>query len=405
GILEIAFTLLILLSFYGTFFIRSFRKDLICFKGPILSLVWVFILFLVFNTFVSVYNEVNMIEWFRGMAPFVLFFVSLFIVANQFRDTASVNELFFVFILSCLIYSTKGLCLLLNSPIVESGDIYISAKYETIKAQNIYQVLRVASAGLLFSVIYFSEKLTRFKSRFYIATFIVISVSILFSYSRGLMLSFLIVSIIGGAFLVKKYKLPGFLKKWNFYYFAIVSVLVIATFFIYSQRASDILFAHVSASVGSIKSLFDFSNSYSFAGRLQEHREVLSYIMDNPLMGYGLGYEIPYFLRDGSFYKNVSSTHNMISYLLLFTGAIGTAIYLWLLANIIFGLKRMARTDNSDIKGIANGLILGVMMVLIYVQFNPFFKNLSYNLFLGIVAGVAVNGHRLIQGSEANKGQ
>jgi len=397
GIIEILFAFFIILAALGTIIKGLMKPRLVLLRNVTLFALGVFIIWLVINSFISFSNEVSMNSWMRAIAPMILLFLVAFIVTNEFKELDKIRELTLVFVLSSILFASKVMFGYILSPFLDIYNFYQSIKFEIITPQQIYQVFRLASIGLLFGIVWFSRGTKR--EKFYLYSLLFILLTILLTFSRGMILSGVIIIAGGTAFLYKKYGLPvgrnrlrfGLIDKFVIA-ILILSVLIGVLYYAELRQTGTNLFNSIS---NSIALLFSSEESQAIPVRLLEYKVFWSYYIQKPIAGYGLGYEIPYYFADGTLFKYVSYTHNLFTYSLLFTGFVGTLILIGLFLSVIKNLTKSMKTNSPEIQGISCGFLLAFLAVLLYLQFNPFFKNLSFNLFFGITIGISVNLERL----------
>lgn len=127
--------------------------------------------------------------------------------------------------------------------------------------------------------------------------------------------------------------------------------------------------------------------------RLQETQTALDRIARHPVVGYGLGYRIPFRGLPGVpgevAHAETTFLHNGYLFLLLKLGAVGLAVFLWFLWRLVRvqWIVADALRDPGD-KGLAFGFLLSVVGIAVMSVTTSKFADAPTTLFLGVFSGI-----------------
>lgn len=124
----------------------------------------------------------------------------------------------------------------------------------------------------------------------------------------------------------------------------------------------------------------------TFLSRINEYQVAYSYFLKKPLFGAGIGikHEINFPLSNGQYlHKNVGYIHNWIFYWLMVGGIVGLIFYISVLILPIFYLARLP----SDLYLIKFFTISTLLTLSVYALFFAVFRLLTFNLILATVWG------------------
>jgi hypothetical protein len=400
GFVEAFFAILLLGALFGSALKSLITGDFRLIGSRLILLLWTFFFVVLAGAVTNYCNEIPLRSLFRAVAPVGILVISAMFVANEFRTHKDVRSLIVVFIIASLIFSAKNLIMLTLSHVTEVENVYQSVKFDIITPQQSYQVFRLAGGVLLIGVLWRWQHIQRIRKVLLKLSFVVIISSIMVTFSRGMILSFLFTAILSIFYLYRRYGMPkNFFSLRHMDPVSLMGVVVIGVviiFLMYSEWIKIVVKLGYPI-LESILRLFYDEKSYAISSRMLEHIIFLQDFQEAPIFGHGVGYEIPYYFPDGTLFKYVSYTHNMFTYLLLYTGVFGTSIFVVLVASSLVKLLKLSRSRFAEMQGIAGGMIFSALAVLLYVQFNPFFKGISFNLFLGIAIGIASNCGRFLR--------
>lgn len=123
--------------------------------------------------------------------------------------------------------------------------------------------------------------------------------------------------------------------------------------------------------------------------RLAEFRAVLKIFEESPLLGKGLGFEYS-FSPGPQLLWTVRFTHNIVSYFLLTTGAVGLLLLLWLGLTAVLEFARGFKRFNKEETGLLMGFALVWLSLSLYTLVNTVFLWADYFLLLSVLTAAAI---------------
>lgn len=376
GIVEILFVGLYVLVMSSWILKTIFTGKDLLFNSLILKILSVFILICFLSIFKSLLNNISMESWGRGFFPFLMLLLS-FSIAREFKSTKDTWLLLSAFILSNLLYSLQTwLPLFLNFP-----SLFSSNPISTIRSTlppYAWQNLPLAGFALLIGL---SKYLPKGRLRLFLKLLaIFFGLTVLITFSRS-MISAMIVTLLF-SFVIS--------INWRNLSKRFVQALIILVILI--------LFSLIIIRFTPLSPLFtDFLSRFTFLTtneatpvivRLIDYNVALKNFLAQPIFGWGLGATFEFYRIGFGIYREVAYTHNLFTYLLLYLGLVGFMCFVYLLYTLFRGLFALRMNNDLHIRAVTEGLLLSVVSVLFYAQFQTSYKSFTFNIFLAIVIGL-----------------
>lgn len=379
----------------------------------ILTLSLIFLMMFIKNKRVS---RIDLAQ--RGSNLYLLFFISL--VFSSFYGvlikTTSLNEMvigiipfLFLGIYWILLFHTKSIksLQLLCSYIIMSGSI-VSAKILSIFILNSIRgeyLSRVTFsypksttpltmiAGTLSLYFVLSSKKNR-TIKVYFILFLMNTLAVFVTFTRSMILtlgaSFVIYLVL---FIKLRFKIKKKILKRNLLK---VTLILIPLFTFYNKQITEVFSLFFIRFTSLSSGLTVDPNSIA---RLTEIEISYGKFVEQPLLGYGIGY----LFQPGASGNLHGYTHNIFSYLIVASGAIGTLIYVVMIAYFYFDHVRLInRTSkvNVELSHFLIATFVCLNILFFYAQFFAVFRTIEYNVLFASTIMIYTKIKTLIKQSE-----
>ena len=340
-------------AYFGLFFISwIFRKILIRGESFIESkseyLLVAFFILCLFSIIPTVLMDGYVFKWFREIIPFLtlLLYFPMIDAMKTRRGKSVLGLAFLILALSVGVQNVLGYRENLNAA------IYF---WEVASARQVAnEPLFFAAVLVLFGIFMYSHaNLFRIISAFLILFF---GLALVVTFSRG----YWIATVLGIGAIFLFLDAP---RKVKFTIVAGIFVLItMGAMYMFFGSFMPFLSKSLAERAGSIASA---QADLSMLNRLSEFKSIFSYIIRNPIMGYGLGSEFKYFNIIHHVTLKSSYSHNAYLYLWFKLGIFGLLTFLgFYFMNLFACLKVFKRTTELVDKGILLGM-LGMFIAMI----------------------------------------
>lgn len=412
GIREVTFVIAM-----GALFIKaalSSRDCLVLFsKKPVLYTVAGLLVFLIVNYIVASRNDVSIMEWGRGLIPFLFILVGIPLSVSLLKSPGALRALMISFLILSALFAFRTVLVFLQEELWKpihlvlekdtgewvkpEGDfdssLYAKDEIRTFlrrvtlflpQSTSVMMILSIVWGGLGYLLI---EGKARFLS---LAVSMLGMVAILFTQTRSMVLTVCAVYVCIASYLLLYRR--GMFRK----FFALVATLLvtsIATIIIFDfGGVLSLRFCKLFASAGlgsGEYELWENEEDVNITARLEECKIAFDMFLESPVLGKGLGakHTMLFSVWFGEILEQeVSYIHNWVLYFLSLSGVIGFLIYVWIVASPLMQVSKN-NFFKSDL-----GLIVYTTIgsLICYALFFAVFRLIPFNLVLGSMIGIGI---------------
>jgi len=317
----------IYILFFGAVIIgwilRKLLNKKIAINHSSLNLPILLFLAICFFSFIKAfYNNITITNWFIGWQVF-LTLILFFIILNEFQSKKQLKPLIYSFLLVTALICIKDIF-----SVIQQGGF-----------QNIWQVAGNQFASLFFIMaipfaiaIFLTTKNFWFK---WIQIFLLLL--FLFRLLISLMRSYILALLVILTIFVIALLILKILKNKKIFFrtinlIVLLCIIFAIVFMVFPGEINRI----IKNNIVRFLVLKDFSSPENISAytRIVEIKNVWSYVIKQPLLGYGFGFKYQYYRPNQEFY-NVSYVHFVPLFFVLKIGFIGVLSVIWLISRVL----------------------------------------------------------------------
>jgi O-antigen ligase len=364
---------LVLVSMFLTLYFRFCLKGVKIIKSKLNLPLIVFMLIVSFNIFRGMFYSYKASYWALETFAYLSFGL-IFLVMNFFRSPEDVRKFFKILILLAIYQSIYGL---VN---------YLLVGHRI--GGTIFGVIPSIIAVVLLNLFFYSQN--KRKKWLYLLLSLLPIMHLIFSFSRGYWLGFLVALVLSYSFHI--YQLKYTIRK-RFVMFVRGAAVACIGFLLGLLLLQQ--FLPGDNLIGSLLNRFQSGFSGSFSRetvsnylRLLEYEGAIEKIKEKPILGFGIGYGFA--LRDWVARRTytVRAVHHDYLAIVLKMGLLGLLSFLWLFY-VFFsnGLKIVTRLKDQYLKGLSAGLLATVLQLLLIGFTNHVFIGIMNTFYLAFAVG------------------
>ena len=349
---DLAPTSVIFYLYFIVDFSFFFLNQRIHFKSKVYSiLLFLFLSILTISLIWGIFYDVGISNWARGILPFIFLITWFFVQPN-----IDITRFYKMFLLSSYIWVIKILIDLLSFLLSDSIASILLLRLTFISSISVIPYNLVVIPILLFN-----NKIVSSKLRFFLLTLFS-----LLTIWEGYRIQLLIIVII-----YLFYFLPKFIYfLFKPYTYLLLFALISLSYFITQNNDFQIFSSNISR--------FNELKDETESGRVLELRYAISKFIESPLVGKGIGFQVPTehitFGIDEKltedFPPTVGYVHNFPGYFLMDTGIVGFLFYVLVIFYLPFSYASF----------IPNWVILTYILFFVFVLVEATFRLIHFNL-------------------------
>lgn len=370
------------LLFLIAVFIKSYFYKISIFKS---SLKNYFMIYLVFNILFAVIsiaifgNDLSrVLGAFRRTCVFPLIFFIAYEFGGNKNSLKNFQKMLVLFLIILIPYT-----IIFN---LLGFELYVNGYFQVFDHPEGW-------AASYFIFLFIAERVLHVNKSQWISAFALIAIIVvLLTLKRGIWLSTIIGVIITYSFVSDKIKISRILKSFSIVVIFLVFIVIIAEGIFEGSEISDAFTNRIETTMTNVDEITEPGIGGTFAWRLAVYAQGISYFLENPILGKGLGFEPVFFIPKVSGELSINDSirfHNAYLEVLVLSGIFGLVVFLLLHIKFIKVILKGKKVISKDkLKFFIAGFTLYLVGMIWAATANTITVKPNIAIFLYFIMGI-----------------